>query len=47
MKFKSVHFTFNVFYQGPGTKDHVLIEILATRSNAEIKELVSCYKTRK
>ncbi|KAL3875772.1 hypothetical protein ACJMK2_033689 [Sinanodonta woodiana] len=30
---------------GLGTKEAVLFEILCTRTNAEIKEIVSCYKT--
>jgi hypothetical protein len=36
-----------VYFQGIGTKEGVLIEILLTRTNAEIKEIVECYKKRK
>ncbi|NXT25115.1 ANXA7 protein, partial [Syrrhaptes paradoxus] len=30
--------------KGPGTQERVLIEILCTRTNQEIREIVNCYK---
>lgn len=31
-------------FQGAGTQENVLIEILCTRTNQEIQEIVKCYK---
>ncbi|XP_064606679.1 annexin A7-like isoform X2 [Liolophura sinensis] len=36
--------TLNKAMSGPGTKDMVLIELLCTRSNAEIQEICECYE---
>lgn len=32
-------------FQGVGTQENVLIEILCTRTNREIQEIVKCYKS--
>ena len=36
-----------IIFQGAGTKDHILIEILCTRTNDQIAAIASTYKERK